>query len=260
MEQSPRTIRLNRFLSEAGVASRRKADRLIEEGAVQVNGKTVSEFGVKIHPSQDRVTVKGKPVFLNKEKIYIAYYKPEQMLTTVSDPEGRPTVLDVFKKFPKRLFPVGRLDWGTEGLLLLTNDGDWAQKIMHPRAEISKTYMAKLSGQPSAEQLQRLQRGISIIGGRVAAENVAPVRVKNGSRQYGWVKIVITEGRNQQVRQMFAKIGYDVKKLKRVAIGQLRLGSMQKGEFRILSPSECAKIFAQHKGMGRERKVSSKRL
>jgi 23S rRNA pseudouridine2605 synthase len=239
-------IRLNKFLADCGVASRRGADTLISEGAVQVNGKTVFELGVRVEPGVDRVTLNGKPVKPATQKIYVIFYKPENVLTTMEDPEGRPTVADFMEKLPVRVFPVGRLDWDTEGLLLLTNDGDFAQKVMHPREEIPKTYMVKLDGKPSDAQLQKLKFGVTIPGGRVKALHVERVRFGD-SQQYDWVKIIIGEGKNRQIRYMFQKIGFDVKKLKRVAIGMLSLGTLQKGEYGFLDQGGLAKIFRKYK-------------
>lgn len=244
-DKTPGT-RLNKYLAECGIASRRKADELIAEGHVQVNGKTVYELGVRIEPGVDRVTVDGKPVRQENRKIYVIFYKPENVLTTMEDPEGRPTVADYMEQLPVRVFPVGRLDWDTEGLLLLTNDGEFAQKVSHPREEIPKTYLAKLDGRPSEEHLQKLLRGVTIPGGRVKAWHVERVRIGD-SQQYDWVKIVIGEGKNRQVRHMFQKIGFDVKKLKRVAIGLLTLGGLQKGEYAFLDEGALKKIFRKRK-------------
>jgi 23S rRNA pseudouridine2605 synthase len=239
-------LRLNKYLAECGIASRRKADELITNGHVQVNGKTVFELGVRIAPGTDRITVDGKPVRQENRKIYLVFYKPENVLTTMEDPEGRPTVADYVEQLPVRVFPVGRLDWDTEGLLLLTNDGDFAQRVSHPREEIPKTYLAKLDGRPTEEQLAKLVRGVTIPGGRVKAWHVERVRIGD-SQQYSWVKIVIGEGKNRQVRYMFQKIGFDVKKLKRVAIGLLTLGGLQKGEYGFLDEGALKKIFRKRK-------------
>lgn len=228
------------------MASRRKADEIISEGHVQVNGKTVYELGVRVDPTVDRVTLDGKPVRPVTQKIYVIFYKPENVLTTMEDPEGRPTVAEFMEELPVRVFPVGRLDWDTEGLLLLTNDGEFSQKVMHPREEIGKTYLAKLDGHPTDVQLEKLRRGVTIPGGKVKAWHVERAKIGD-SKQYDWVKIVIGEGKNRQVRHMFSKIGFDVKKLKRVAIGQLTLGPLQKGEYAFLDQTGIAKIFKQRR-------------
>jgi 23S rRNA pseudouridine2605 synthase len=243
MGKDPSTglIRLNKFIAEAGVASRRKADELIAEGHVSVNGKKVFELGLRVDPKEDRVVVNGKPIKQQSMKIYIMFHKPKNVVTTMEDPEGRPTIAEFFEKLPVRVFPVGRLDWDTEGLILLTNDGDFSQAVMHPKEEVPKTYLAKVSGHPSDDQLQRLKTGVSIIGGRVQALHVE--RIKRGADKYDWIKIVIGEGKNRQVRQMFEKIGFDVIKLQRVAIGRLRLGTLRRGDYVFLTPAGLAKIF-----------------
>lgn len=228
-------VRLNKFLADSGLCSRRKADDLIAGGAVQVNGKTVFELGTKVVPGTDRITVSGKPVKPVHQRFYVAFYKPENVLTSMSDPEGRPTVADYVADLPVRVFPVGRLDWDTEGLLLLTNDGEFAQKISHPKTAIPKTYLAKLNGSPTQQQLEKLRRGVTIPGGKASALAVERVALGD-SKKYSWVKIVITEGRNRQVRKMFEKIGFDVKKLKRTAIGKLEIGPLRKGQFLFLGP------------------------
>lgn len=244
--RADKRVRLNKYLADNGIASRRKADAMISEGSVQVNGKTVYELGVRVEPGVDRVTVAGKPVKTVTQKVYVIFYKPENVLTTMEDPEGRPTVADFMEKLPVRVFPVGRLDWDTEGLLLLTNDGDFAQKVMHPREEIPKTYLVKLSGKPTERHFQKLKTGVTIPGGRVKALHVERVRVGD-SEQYDWVKIIIGEGKNRQVRFMFQKIGFDVKKLKRVAIGQLTLGRLNKGEYGFLDEGGIRMIFKKRK-------------
>ncbi|MGE0525798.1 MAG: pseudouridine synthase [Bdellovibrionales bacterium] len=244
-------MRLNKYLADSGLTSRRGADRLIEEGRIQINGKTVFELGVRVSPTEDRITLDGKPVRPETQKIYVIFNKPENVLTTMEDPEGRPTVADYMEKLPVRVFPVGRLDWDTEGLLLLTNDGEFAQSVMHPREEIPKTYLAKLDGHPSDEQLKKLMSGVTIPGGRVKAWHVERAKVGD-SKQYDWIKIIIGEGKNRQVRHMFAKIGFDVKKLKRVAIGQLTLGGLRKGEYAFLDESGIARVFRQRRPEARK--------
>jgi 23S rRNA pseudouridine2605 synthase len=236
-------IRLNKYLSECGIASRRHADELINEGAVQVNGKKVYELGTKVRPGEDRITVKGKPVKPPTMKLYILFNKPKNVVTTMDDPLGRPTIADYFDRLPVRVFPVGRLDWDSEGMILLTNDGEFAQKVNHPSEEILKTYLVKLNGRPSNEHFERLRRGVSIIGGKVAAKGVERIR-RGDSDQYDWIKIMIGEGKNRQIRQMFEKIGFDVMKLQRVAIGRLRMpGSLKRGEYLFLTEKGVEKIF-----------------
>ena len=237
------TVRLNKYLSECGITSRRGADELINEGMVLVNGKKVYELGTKVNPASDRITVKGKPVKPVAERIYILFNKPKNVVTTMNDPEGRPSVADFFERLPVRVFPVGRLDWDSEGMILLTNDGEFAQKVNHPSMELLKTYLVKVNGHPSEDQLNRLREGVSIIGGRVAAKGVERIR-RGDSDKYDWIKIMIAEGKNRQIRHMFEKIGFDVIKLQRVAIGRLRMpGSLKRGEYVFLTQAGVDKIF-----------------
>lgn len=235
--------RLNKLIAEAGLASRRGADRMIEEGQVTVNGKKVFELGVKVDPNKDTILINGKPLRRAAQKIYLLFNKPKGVITSMEDPVGRPTVADYMDKVPFRVFPVGRLDWDSEGLLLLTNDGDLANKIMHPKEEITKTYLVKLNGQPKPEQIQKLLRGVSIVGGKVSAKHIEKIKRQEGSEQYDWYKIVITEGKNRQIRQMFEKIGFDVMKLQRVAIGCLRLGNVDRGDVVFLHEDSLELIF-----------------
>jgi 23S rRNA pseudouridine2605 synthase len=250
-------LRLNKFLADSGLASRRKADQLIEEGQVQVNGKTVFELGIRVDPAVDRITFKGKPVKQNPRKVYVIFYKPEKVLTTMDDPEGRPTVADFMEKLPVRVFPVGRLDWDTEGLLLLTNDGEFSQKVMHPREQIPKTYLAKLNGKPTQHHFTKLLNGVTIPGGKGKALFVEPIRMADSERD--WVKIIIGEGKNRQIKYMFQKIGFDVKKLKRVAIGQLSLGHLEKGEYAFLDQGGINQIFRKRREETTKRKPTAKR-
>lgn len=234
-------VRLNKLIADAGLASRRASDKIIEEGRVIVNGKRVFELGTKVDPHNDRVVVDGKPLRKKFDILYLMMNKPKGILTTMEDPLNRPTIKDFLGAIPARVFPVGRLDWDSEGLLLLTNDGDWANKIMNPKSEVTKTYLVKLDGQPKPEQIAKLLKGVTIVGGKVAARSVE--KVKRGKDQYAWYKIVITEGKNRQIRQMFEKIGYDVLKLQRVAIGRLRLGSLERGEVVYLNDVAAERVF-----------------
>jgi 23S rRNA pseudouridine2605 synthase len=234
-------VRLNKMIADSGLASRRAADRMISDGLVTVNGKKVYELGIKVDPTKDKVTVDGSPLRKKFENIYIVFHKPRGVLTTMHDPMERPSISDFLDKVPVRVFPVGRLDWDSEGLLILTNDGDYANRIMHPKEEVTKTYLVKVDGQPTDEDLEKLKRGVSIIGGKANAKHVE--RVKRGKDQYAWLKIIITEGRNRQIRKMMEKIGFDVLKLQRVAIGSLRLGSLERGELVFMNESMAEKVF-----------------
>lgn len=241
-------IRLNKFLADHGICSRRKADELIDNGQVQINGRKVFELGIKINPDSDQVKVNGKLVLVKPELVYFVFNKPRNVVTSTADPQGRPTVLDYFTKVKKRIYPVGRLDWDSEGLLLITNDGDFANEIASPASNIPKTYHAKLDGIPTDAKLEKLTNGVSIIGGKVRATRIK--RLKKGTDKKEWIEITITEGKNRQVRKMFEKIGFDVVKLRRVAIGDLRLGNLKAGEFRPLSRKDLENLF----GMRRTKK------
>lgn len=234
-------IRLNKYLANCGIASRRRSDSYITQGLVIVNGKRVYELGTKVDPNKDKITVNGKPIRLENKNIYLMFYKPRGVITSIGDPLDRPSVADYLPAMKYRVFPVGRLDWDSEGLLLLTNDGDFAQKVLHPESEIPRTYMAKLNAAPSEEKLKKLLLGVSIPGGKVSAENVE--KLSYGSGEHPWYKITITEGKNRQVRRMFEKVGFDVLKLKRVAIGQLKIGNLNPGEIVELSAEKIQQVF-----------------
>lgn len=240
---SDKRLRLNKLIADSGLASRRHADRMIEEGQVTVNGKRVYELGIKVSPAHDHILVNGKPLKKPLENIYVMLNKPRGVLTTMEDPLDRPTIAEYLEKVPGRVFPVGRLDWDSEGLLLLTNDGDFANKVTHPKAEVTKTYMVKVDGQPTKEDLAKLLRGVSIVGGKVAAKHIEKLKRNEGSEKYDWYKIVITEGKNRQIRQMFEKIGFDVLKLQRVAIGRLRIGNVERGELVFLNDAAVERVF-----------------
>lgn len=232
-------IRLNRFLAMSGVCSRREADRLIETGEVKINGKTVRTLGVQIDPEQDNVRVRGNAIGSNFARAYVLLNKPTGFVTTAKDEQERPTVLSLVRT-PLRLFPVGRLDLESEGLLLLTNDGDLSHRLMHPRFKIPKIYRVLLK-QPAEESLVRLfERGVKI------DEEAKPVRGElrfTHPRDRSLCEVTIWEGRNRQVRRMFAKCGGRVKALQRVQMGPLRLGKLQLGAWRYLTEDEIDRLF-----------------
>ena len=243
---STQRVRLNKLIADSGLASRRHADRMIEEGQVTVNGKRVYELGIKVDPQNDRILVDGKS--LRKpitQKYYVILNKPKGVLTTMDDPHTRPTVAEYLGGVPARVFPVGRLDWDSEGMLILTNDGDFANKVMHPKAEVTKTYLVKLDGKPESHHIEKLKKGVSIVGGRVSARHIEKVK-KSGDKKsdkYEWYKIIITEGKNRQIRQMFAKVGFDVLKLQRVAIGRLRTAALKPGELVFVNEAAIERVF-----------------
>ena len=232
-------MRLQKYLALCGVASRRRAEQMILDGLVQVNGVTIREMGVQVDEEKDQVCVSGEPVRPEAEKHYLAYYKPIGEVTTVSDPEGRPTVMDKFRDYPVRLFPVGRLDFDSEGLLLLTNDGELMNRLLHPSREVSKVYLVKVSNQVSEEEIHRLRAGVLIEGKLTSPAQVRLIRRETFDTV---LLISIHEGRNRQVRKMVEAIGHQVVSLRRVEFGPIALGDLPRGQWRRLSEREIAKL------------------
>ena len=227
--------RLQKILSHAGIASRRAAEELITAGRVSVNGRIVTELGSRANPAQDLIAVDGKAVHPEEVRTYIILNKPVGYVTTLKDPQGRSVVTDLLKGVKERVYPVGRLDYNTEGLLLLTNDGELANFLAHPRHEVEKEYMVRVRGGISQEQLQRLGSGIDLEDGRSAP---AVVKIVRESANNSWLSITIHEGRYRQVRRMCEAIGLSVVRLKRTRYGILETGEMKIGEFRFLTPAE----------------------
>ena len=227
---------MQKILARAGLASRRGAEKLIKAGRVSVNGQVVENLGAKADPVKDLIEVDGSPVGRSEEPAYYLFYKPAGYLTTMTDPQGRPTVARFLADLPVRAFPVGRLDWDAEGLLILTNDGELANHLMHPRYHVPKTYRVKVQGHPSPEALARLTGGELLIGDKPAAP--AEVEVIKRGPDRTWLLLTISEGRHRQVKRMCSRIGHPVMKLKRVAYGPLSLGRMSPGDFRPLTKTE----------------------
>jgi 23S rRNA pseudouridine2605 synthase len=234
--------RLQKIIAAAGVASRRKAEELITSGRVQVNGQMVTELGTKADAEQDHIRVDGKLLRGPERYSYIVLNKPKGYVTTVSDPEKRPTVMDLVRSARGRVYPVGRLDWASEGLLLLTNDGELANALMKASSNVPKTYVVKVAGQPEESKLEKLRRGVSIAekGGRRVRTAPAKIKlIREGDNP--WLEVTIVEGRNRQVRKMFEEVGHHVEKIRRVQYGPLSL-DVPPGEFRSLSLEEVAKL------------------
>ena len=231
-------IRLQKFLADAGIASRRKAEELIAAGKVEVNGRMVTELGTKIDPQKDEIVYQGRKISAQAQKmVYIMLHKPEGYVTTAKEQFGRPAVLDLVKGIDARIFPVGRLDYDTSGLLLLTNDGDLTYRLTHPKHDVDKTYLAKLYGIPDEGALQKFRRGVFLDGKRTKPAKIQILeREKDG--RFCTAEIIIHEGRNRQVRKMCEAIKHPVAQLKRVATGDLQLGDLQKGRFRHLTERE----------------------
>lgn len=230
--------RLQKLIAAAGLASRRSAEGWIVAGRVTVNGR-VATLGESADPRRDRILVDGRPLPVVERKYYLLLNKPVGYVTTLSDPQGRPVVTELVKEIPARLFPVGRLDLTTEGLLLLTNDGDLAQRLAHPRHVVEKTYLVRLRGELSEEQRQQLERGVQLADGPTAPARVERV---GGSASHSWLRITIHEGRNRQVRRMCEAVGHQVSRLKRVRLAFLELGELQPGQYRQLSAAEVARL------------------
>lgn len=241
--------RLQKIISQAGLASRRKAEEWIVEGRITVNGKVVRELGSKADWSTDHIKVDGKPVRPPSRMVYLALHKPRGYVTTRSDPEGRPTVMHLLKKLKEPVYPVGRLDFHSEGLLLLTNDGDFANRIMSASAGILKTYWVKVKGSPEEKQIERLRQGVSLDGRRTLPARIRllrkSVRSSGEASANTWYEVIISEGRQNQIRRMFDMIGHPVLKLKRVQIGPMSLGNLPVGQARHLTSAEVRSLQSQ---------------
>jgi len=224
---------LNRFLALAGVGSRRKSDELIKEGRVRINGTPVGELGVQVDPARDHVTVDGKPVSPERRHIYILLNKPKDAITTLHDERGRRTVME-YVKIHRRVFPVGRLDRNTTGVLLLTSDGDLAQGLMHPQHEIERVYRVTLDRPVTDEDMRKLRRGISLEDGPARAKSADIIQ---GSKRKK-VLIILQEGRNREVRRLFEAVGYDVRQLDRVGFAGITPLGLTRGQWRFLSRDE----------------------
>jgi pseudouridine synthase len=230
-------VRLNKFIADSGYTSRRKADELIAEGRVSVNSVTVTGAGTKVDPLNDTVKVDGESLRKAVKQVYILLNKPAGYITSTSDEKNRDTVLDLVKVH-QRIYPVGRLDYDTEGLLLLTNDGELANKLMHPKYEILKTYLVKVNKPVDSKGLERLTKGVMVDGRKTSEAKVQLVPNKENKQ----LRITIHEGRNRQVKKMLESVGLFVRKLKRIEYGGLNLKGLRTGEWRYLSEGEVKKL------------------
>lgn len=233
--------RLQKILSASGVASRRASEQMILEGRVTVNGDTVRELGTKADPQKDIIKVDGRRIKTVVRNRYIALYKPKGYVTTRSDPEGRRTVMDLVGE-GDYIYPVGRLDYDSEGLLLLTSDGDLAARLTHPRHEVEKTYEVIVAGMPDVRALEKLKKGVFIEGGRTAPAHVHVGSIVKGARPTTKLTIVIHEGRNRQIRRMCSAVGLPVRELRRVRMGPIGLGRLKPGQWRELTPDEVRRL------------------
>ncbi len=237
------TERLQKTIAQAGIASRRHAEALIVEGVVSVNGAVVTTLGTKVDPARDHVKVHGKRIAPQTRSVYLLLNKPKGYITSANDPQGRPTVMDLVVGVTERVYPVGRLDYASEGLLLLTNDGELAQKLMHPRHEVEKRYWVKVSGHLTEAKLQKVAAGgISIPTGRTAS---CQVQRLNETEGYSWLEVTLHEGKNREIRKVMEKIGHPVNKLKRVGYAFLKIGNMSPGAYRHLTSEEVTRLQKQ---------------
>ena len=228
-------IRLNKFLAQAGVASRREVDKLITEGKIKVNGRVVQTLGTQIDDQRDCVEIEGKPVKRSGEMAYLMLNKPPGYLVTLKDPFKRPTVKELLPSLKERVFPVGRLDYDSEGLLLLTNDGEMAHRLAHPRYKIQKIYRVNVKGIPDPSKISRLEKGILLDGKKTAPARIDKLR--EGAKKTHF-QVQIYEGRKREVKRMFEAVGHRVLHLKRIEFGGIRLGKLRTGKWRFLTRKE----------------------
>lgn len=234
-------MRINKYIAHSGVASRRKAEDLIQRGLVTLNGEIVHDLATKIK-SGDKVEVEVTPIY-NEEKVYYLLHKPKGVISSVSDDKGRKTVIDLLPDVSERIYPVGRLDWDTSGVLILTNDGDFADTMLHPRHTIDKVYLARLDGIATKENLRPLTRGVNLDGKKTAPAHYTIIKTDT-SKNRSVVEITIHEGRNHQVKRMFESVGLPVNKLSRVCFGNLDLEGLKPGEARRLSKKDISRLYS----------------
>jgi 23S rRNA pseudouridine2605 synthase len=232
--------RLQKIISVAGIASRRHAEKLITAGRVSVNGVVIKELGAKADALKDVVRVDGSIISIERTNLYIALNKPAGFVTTLSDPQKRPTILDLLGDVTERVYPVGRLDYDSAGLLLLTNDGDFAQKVQHPRFQIPKVYRVKIQGRPSKEELKKINEGIRLPDGVFKPENI---QIEKFNERSCWLRLTIKEGKNRIIRRGFEAIGRRVSRLVREAVGDIKLGALPEGSWRNLTKKEISNLL-----------------
>jgi 23S rRNA pseudouridine2605 synthase len=230
--------RLQKIMARYGIASRRKSEEFIQQGLVTVNGAPAT-LGMKADPLRDHIKVKNKLIAKPEPFVYLKFNKPIGCVTTMDDPEGRATIKDYLTKIKYRVYPVGRLDYNSEGLLLITNDGDFANKVLHPSNEIKRMYYVKINGFLDEEATRKLRKGVKLDDGMAAASSVRTIK---GFENNSWVEITIAEGRNQQIRRMFQHLGFSIRKLQRVRIGAIHLGALPLGHYDYLTEREIKSI------------------
>ncbi|UCG78564.1 MAG: rRNA pseudouridine synthase [Nitrospirota bacterium] len=232
--------RIQKIISSAGIASRRKAEELIKEGKVKVNG-VIATLGMKADPLKDHIKIGGRLITKREKAVYFILNKPVGVLTTLADPEGRSTLSDYISRIKERIYPVGRLDYRSEGLILLTNDGALADALMHPSRKVPKVYRVKVRGIPEDDKLVKLRKGIKLDDGMTMPAKISKAGITRKHKN-SWLNVTIHEGRNRQVRRMFEKIGHPVLKLKRTAIDGIKLGTLRTGDIRKLSRDEVMEL------------------
>ncbi len=232
-------MRLNKFLASCGIASRRKCDELIFAGKVKVNGEIIKTPAFKIDPEKDEVSVNENIVKLPK-KIYIALNKPEGVLCSLKDDFGRTLIIDLLPEIKERIFPVGRLDFNSEGLILLTNDGELSNRLIHPKYKVEKTYHVLIKGNIDEDSLEKLSKGIELDGKKTQPSKI---KILDMGKKTTFIEIKIKEGKKRQIRRMLKEVGYEVKKLRRVKFGPIKLGRLKKGEWRYLTKKEVENLY-----------------
>ncbi|MDR1387241.1 MAG: rRNA pseudouridine synthase [Propionibacteriaceae bacterium] len=233
-------VRLQKVLAQAGVASRRASENLMIEGRVEVNGRVVTELGTRVDPAVDHIRVDGKRLPPQRHHLYLVLNKPRGVVSTMSDPEGRPCLADYLPQRAGRLFHVGRLDVDTEGLIVLTNDGDLAQRLSHPKYEVAKTYLAEVEGVVERTVMGRLSLGVTLEDGPVRVDRI---KLVDATANLSLVEVVLHSGRNRVVRRLFEAVGHPVRRLGRTRVGPVRLGDLPSGRTRILTPQEVGELF-----------------
>ncbi len=247
--------RLQKIISAAGIMSRRASEEMILTGRVAVNGTIVTELGSKADPEKDVISLDGQPVKPAEMLYYVLLHKPAGYVTSLKDPQGRQLVTELVKDVGERLFPVGRLDYNSEGLLLLTNDGAWANRLMHPRHQVDKEYHVRVRGKIDPQQIRRLSEGVELDDGPTAG---ATVRMLKSDQSNDWLSVTIREGRNRQVRRMCSAVGLYVVRLRRIRYGNLTLGGLQPGEYRLLTKAEADALDAPPRAKNREQPVKKR--
>lgn len=232
-------VRLHKLLSEAGVASRRGGEDLIRAGKVSVNGQVIRELGFKADPASDKIKVEGKPIPQLAPKVYYLLYKPRGVITSLHDPEGRSTIKDLIPRIKVKVFPVGRLDYDAEGLLVLTNDGDLTERLSHPRYGVARTYLVKVKGILTAQEMKRIEKGVKLADGMSPAMKITPLRKL---QKNSWLKVTLHEGRNRVVKRTFEAINHPVVQLKRIGFASLTLEGLGPGDYRPLLPEEIERL------------------